>query len=341
MIGPMPAAIPLTIKPMLSKTQPTLPTGDGWLYEPKWDGFRAFVFRDGDHFDIISRDGRPLGRYFPELPDLLAAHLPEACVVDGEIVLATHAGLDFDALQLRIHPAASRVKLLAEQLPASYVAFDLIAVGNDDLRDVPQDRRRALLEEHVAADVSFPATAPGSRVLITPQTVDAAEAQSWFDSLEDIGIEGIIAKRPELLYRPGERVMVKVKHVRTADCIVGGYRLNKTGDGIGSLLLGLYGDEGALHYIGHTSSFKAPERRQLLTELSKIHGESFGGARSPGGPSRWTGGRDTSWQAVEPVLVCEVRYDKLQAGHRFRHAATFVRWRTDKAPEECTFDQLA
>jgi len=334
---------------MLAKLQEEIPEGDGWLYEPKWDGFRAIVFRDDDGAQIMSRDNKLLNRYFPELEPALVESIPPDTVVDGEVVLSDKKGLDFDSLQLRIHPAASRVKMLSKQIPASFVAFDLLACRGKDLRDAPLGTRCSELHkalrhsDAIEADAThadvIAALRPGPRVVLTATTDDASVCARWFDEWESIGLDGVIAKRLELPYAPKERVMVKVKHRRTADCVVGGYRLNKTGDGIGSLLLGLY-ERGVLHYVGHTSSFKAAERRALLAELEQYKGgTSFGGGRSPGGPSRWAQGRDTDWVPLDPVLVCEVSYDFLQ-GERFRHAATFVRWRDDKNPEECLFDQL-
>lgn len=328
--------------PMLAKLQSELPEGDGWLYEPKWDGFRALVFRDGDDLEVISRDGRPLVRYFPELPPLLSRALPDRCVVDGEVLMAGEGGLDFDTLQLRIHPAASRINKLAEEIPSSFVGFDLLALGDEDLRLQPFSARRAALEG-VLTECLEPAPMPPLEplhVYLTPQTDRHEEAVRWFDSFESIGLEGIVAKRAGDAYLPGKRAMVKVKHKRTADCVVGGYKLGKTGDGIGALLLGLYDEAGVLHYVGHTSSFKAKERRELLAQLKPLEGGgAFGEGRSPGGQSRWSGARDQAWVSVRPELVCEVSFDRMQ-GDRFRHAATFMRWRTDKAPEQCTIDQV-
>jgi ATP-dependent DNA ligase len=346
------------IEPMLAKAIEGMPVGD-WVYEPKWDGFRAIVFKDGNDVTIFSRDLKPLNRYFPEVEESLRAELPKACVLDGEIVVPSKEGLDFDALLQRIHPAASRVKRLAEETPSSFVAFDLLAEGRKDLREKRLDDRRARLEEVLAGAVHLPGDSPAEDqgdledrviealmpspvVAITPQTSDPKVAEFWFEVFEGAGLDGVIAKKTDQIYVPGGRVMLKIKHHRTADCVVGGYRMNKTNDGIGSLLLGLYDNDGVLHYVGHTSSFKAPERRQLLKDLKKYEGgESFGGGRTPGGPSRWTGmtGRDTGFVPLKPELVCEVRYEHLQSG-RFRHAARFQRWRPDKPPEECTFDQI-
>lgn len=328
------------VAPMLAKLSSDIPEGPGWLYEPKWDGFRAIVFKDGDEVFISSRDRKPFLRYFPELEDPLRAALPDRCVVDGEIVIAADGGLAFDALLMRIHPAESRVRMLSGEHPATYIAFDILALDDGDLTGVGTSERRARLAETL--EVAGTGSTPDPlQVLMTPQTRDPAEAHDWFEGLEALGLDGLIAKRAEAPYSPGKRTMLKIKHKRTADCVVGGYRLSKSGDGIGSLLLGLYTDEGNLHYIGHTSSFKAAERRAMLAELQELvtEDEGFGHARTPGGPSRWTGGKDTSWIGISPVLVCEVSYDYLQ-GERFRHAATFIRWRDDKSPSECTLDQV-
>ena len=327
---------------MLAKLQSELPRGDGWLYEPKWDGFRALVFRDGDSIDVISRDGRSLVRYFPELPPLLSDALPEECVIDGEVLMAGDGGLDFDTLQLRIHPAASRINKLAEEIPSSFVGFDLLALGDQDLRPQPFSVRRKALETILTQTLALHPMPPLEplHVYLTPQTDRHAEAVRWFDSFESIGLEGIVAKRAGDAYRPGKRTMIKVKHKRTADCVVGGYKLGKTGDGIGALLLGLYDEGGVLHYVGHTSSFKAQERRRLLAQLEPMEGSgAFGEGRSPGGQNRWSGTRDQAWVSIRPELVCEVSFDRMQ-GDRFRHAATFMRWRTDKPPQDCTIDQV-
>lgn len=318
------------VLPMLSKPSREIPVGAGWLYEPKWDGFRAIVFRDGDRVHIGSRNARPLGRYFPEVVATIAEALPERVVCDGEIVIAGDNGLDFDALQLRLHPADSRVRMLAEKIPASFVAFDLLALGDRDLRDSPLSTRREELAKVFEA---------GPMALLTPQTSDVDEARDWFVRFEGAGLDGIVAKRADSPYRSGERTMVKVKHLRTADCVVGGYRLSKDKKGVGSLLLGLYVD-GHLHYAGHTSSFTAKQKAELLPMLQKIAGDSgFGEGRSPGGQSRWSTGEEQEWVSVRPVLVCEVAFDHLQ-GPRFRHGTTFLRWRADKDPQECTLDQL-
>jgi ATP-dependent DNA ligase len=335
---------------MLAKLQEEIPSGEGWLYEPKWDGFRAIVFKDGKDMTIVSRDNKPLERYFPELPAAIAAVTPPRCVIDGEVVLCDDRGLDFDGLQQRIHPAASRVNMLAEKTPASFVAFDLLAEGSRDLRDIPLARRRAELEKALSKAIAMPAKpqkkgvigslTPAPKVALTPQTDDSDEATRWFEVLEGVGLDGVIAKKDDLLYVPGRRVMIKIKHKRTADCVVAGYRLSKTGDGVGSLLLGLYDDSGTLHYVGHTSSFKAKERVELLEMIKPLEGgTSFGKGRSPGGQSRWTGAQEKTWVPLRPQLVCEVSFDFMQ-GDRFRHAATFIRWRDDKKPQDCGFDQL-
>jgi ATP-dependent DNA ligase len=342
----LPAGFPATVKPMLAKVEPELPRGAGWTYEPKWDGFRCLVFRDGDGVRLQSRDERPLGRYLPELVEVLGAAEGAPYVADGEAVIVRPHGLGFDELLQRIHPAASRVAMLAERWPATLILFDLLADSEQDLREEPLSARRARLET-VAASIGAPPAPqdlerlrPGPGVLLTPWTDDPAVAERWFADEAGIGQDGVLAKREDLPYRPGERAMVKVKHRRSADCVVGGYRLGKDGTGVGSLLLGLYADDGILHYVGHTSSFRARERRELLAALAPLEGgHSLEGGCAPGGPSRWSANRDLSWVALTPSLVCEVSFDRLQSG-RFRHAATFVRWREDRDPRSCTFDQL-
>jgi ATP-dependent DNA ligase len=334
------------LEPMLAKAADKLPSDDGWLFEPKWDGFRAIVFRDHERVYIQSRDLRPLDRYFPELPPALIESLPARCVVDGEIVIATGHGLDFDALQLRLHPAASRVKKLASETPSAFVAFDLLAEGSRDLRSRPQWERRAALEAALA-----PAT--GS-VHLTPCTRDRALAAEWFHRFEGAGLDGVIAKHESATYQPGKRVMAKVKHARTADCVVAGFRWHKGGEGarVGSLLLGLHDAQGRLHHVGVTSSFTMAMRRQLAQELEPLRKDALaehpwrewaaamaGATRMPGGQSRWSRGKDLSWEPLRTSRVCEVKYDHLQ-GDRFRHAATFVRWRPDKRPPDCRYDQL-
>jgi ATP-dependent DNA ligase len=333
---------------MLAKLTEELPEGEGWLYEPKWDGFRAIVFRGGrGEVYIQSRDSRPFDRYFPELHETLLERLPDACVVDGEIVIATEHGLDFDALQLRLHPAASRVAKLAKSMPSSFVAFDLLAAGDDDLRERPQVERRRRLEQ-LLAEVAPP-------VHLTPLTRDRALAREWLDRFEGAGLDGVIAKHAELRYQPGKRAMLKIKHARTAECVVAGFRWHKSGkDKIGSLLLGLYDGAGRLHHVGVTSSFTMEKRRQLVAELAPLRENALEGhpwrewaelsvagelVRMPGAQSRWSAGKDLSWEPLRVERVCEVKYDHLQ-GDRFRHAATFQRWRPDKPPEDCRYDQL-
>ena len=333
------------IAPMLARLAAELPSGDGWLYEPKWDGFRALVFRDGGEVYLQSRDLKPLNRYFPELEAPLLGQLPPRCVLDGEIVIAGAHGLDFDALLLRIHPAASRIKLLAAQTPASFVAFDLLFCGDDDLRSVPQETRRQRLEEALAR-----ATPP---VYLTPATRDREVAGDWFSRFEGAGLDGVVAKRLEQTYQPDKRAMLKIKHARTADCVVAGFRWHKNGPGtmVGSLLLGLYDASGTLHHVGVTSSFTAAKRRELVAELSPLRegaadahpwrewAQFSGEQRMPGATSRWNRGKDLSWEPLRIERVCEVAYDHLQ-GDRFRHATTFQRWRPDKPPAECRYDQL-
>ncbi len=335
---------------MLSKAAAALPAGEGWLFEPKWDGFRTLVFRDGDEVLLQSRDEKPMNRYFPELVAPLAAVLPERCVVDGEVVIVGTGGLDFEALLLRIHPAASRVRLLAEQSPASYVAWDLLALGDEDLRETPLAARRERLEQALAE-------APPP-VHLSPATRDRDLAQDWFRRFEGAGLDGVMAKRLDEPYRAGERTMIKVKHVRTADCVVAGFRWHKNGAGsmVGSLLLGLYDDAGTLHHVGVTAAFTTAMRRQLVAELAPwrknaLEGHPWRdwaaeqsaagsqGQRLPGASSRWNRGKDLSWEPLRPERVCEVAYDHMQ-GTRFRHAAQFVRWRPDRRPQDCRYDQL-
>lgn len=303
---------------------------EGFLYEPKWDGFRSLVFYDGEEIYIQSRDSKPLGRYFPELEEHLKATLPAPVVLDGEIVIKTVRGLDFDALLMRIHPAASRIHKLARETPASFVAFDLLAVGDEDLSQLPQRERRRRLEKLKPC-------------IITPCTEDMPTARDWFQRFEGAGFDGVIAKDPELAYQPDIRAMVKLKHRRTADCVLGGLRWAKDDKGVGSLLLGLYDSRGVLQHVGHTSSFKAQEKLELVETLRPYLDESgeasFGSGRTPGAPSRWSAGKDLSWQSLRPELVCEVSYDHMQ-GDRFRHAATFLRWRPDKPPAACDYSQL-
>ena len=344
--APATFAIAPPVEPMLAKLAEALPEGGGFLYEPKWDGFRAIVFRRESDLFIQSRDLRPLDRYFPELRDALLVNLPLDCVVDGEIVVPTTHGLDFDALQLRLHPAASRVAKLAKDLPSAFVAFDVLAIDGRDVRDLPQSGRRTLLERalaHVASPVH-----------VTPMTRDRVEATDWLSRFEGAGLDGVMAKPENGTYEPGKRAMFKVKHARTADCVVAGFRWHKNGHGtlIGSLLLGLYDDGGRLHHIGVTSAFNMNMRRELVRELAPLREHALDGhpwrewadamgdgTRMPGGQSRWSAGKDLSWEPLRVERVCEVKYDHMQ-GDRFRHAAIFLRWRLDKPPTDCRYDQL-
>lgn len=327
----VPWPFPPPVAPMEAKVRTGLPRPPGWAYEPKWDGFRAVAWA-GEEPRLDSRNSKPLLRYFPELRPALA-QLPGGAVVDGEVVVVVDGALDFDALQNRLHPAASRVELLARQTPAELVAFDLLALDGRDLRPHPFAERRQHLES-LAADL-------GSPWHLTPQTTDVTTAAAWFTEFESAGCDGIVAKGLADPYVGGERRMVKVKHRRDVDVVVGGYRLHKDGDRVGSLLLGVYDDAGQLHFIGHCSGFGDADRRSILEVLLDFSvEESFAaGARQPGGPSRWSGGKDLSWNPVRPELVCQVSYDQL-TGDRFRHATRFERWRPDKEPRECTFAQL-
>ena len=330
---------------MLAKLTEAVPEGH-FLFEPKWDGFRAIVFRGGrGEIFIQSRDLRPLDRYFPELSAALLEQLPDGCAVDGEIVIATPKGLDFDALQMRLHPAASRVAKLALDTPSSFVAFDLLAADGADLRERPQTARRAELERLLAH-----AQPP---VHLTPLTRDRTQAIEWLAKFDGAGLDGVIAKPAHGIYEPGKRAMIKIKHARTADCVVAGFRWHKTGPNelVGSLLLGLFDDAGHLHHVGVTSSFTMAARRALATELEPLRAgaldghpwrawaASDGGTRMPGGQSRWSAGKDLSWEPLRIARVCEVKYDHMQ-GDRFRHAAVFQRWRPDRQPQDCRYDQL-
>lgn len=333
------------IEPMLAKLSEQLPQGEGFAFEPKWDGFRAIVFRKGQQLYIQSRDLRPLNRYFPELQRALLERLPEDCVVDGEIVIATERGLDFDLLQLRLHPAASRVAKLAQEMPSSFVAFDLLSLAGRDLRAEPYRERRAELEAALGE-----AKPP---LYVTPITRDRALAGEWLARFEGAGLDGVIAKPEVAPYEPGKRAMLKVKHVRTAECVVAGFRWHKSGRDtlVGSLLLGLYDGEGTLHHVGITSAFTAQVRAQLAQDLAPLREGAFEhhpwrawaqgseGTRMPGGQSRWSQGKDLSWEPLRIERVCEVKYDHLQ-GDRFRHATIFLRWRPDKRPQDCRYDQL-
>ena len=336
--------------PMLAKRVSEVPQGEGWIFEPKWDGFRALVFRDGDEILLQSRDEKPLNRYFPELIEQLKAQLAPRCVLDGEVVVARGGALDFEALQMRIHPAASRVKLLAQEIPSSIVFFDLLCEGDEDLTSVPFKERRRRLETLLAR-----ATAP---IHVTPATTDRSTASDWFRRFEGAGLDGVMAKPEMGAYEPNKRVMFKVKHERECDCVVAGFRWHKNGEGeaIGSLLLGLYDDAKTLHHVGVSASFTAAKRRELKEFLAPYrenalvdhpwkewmaYADEFAakGQRVPGGMSRWSQGKDLSWNALRPELVVEVAYDHMQ-GSRFRHTAQFRRWRTDKKPRDCTYAQL-
>lgn len=338
------------ILPMLANRVSELPAGDQWIFEPKWDGFRALIFRDGDEVFIQSRDEKPLDRYFPELVEALKAQLPSRCVLDGEIVIAHDGSLNFEALQLRLHPASSRVKLLSNEIPASVVFFDILAEGERDLRGVPFGERRKILEKRLAG-ITDP-------LHVTPATRDRALAADWFRRFEGAGLDGVVAKPEAGAYESNKRVMLKVKHERECDCVVAGFRWHKGGHGtaVGSLLLGLYDDPGKLQHVGVCSSFTAAKRRELVDILAPyrdnaIEGhpwqawaegqptDASGPQRRPGAGNRWSQGKDMSWVPLRPELVVQVAYDHMQ-GSRFRHTAQFRRWRTDKRPRDCTFEQL-
>jgi ATP-dependent DNA ligase len=339
------------VEPMLAKLVTDIPDGDGFLYEPKWDGFRAIVFRGGGEIFIQSRDLKPLDRYFPELHATLLSALPDGCVVDGEIVIATPGGLDFEALQMRLHPAASRVAKLSREIPSSFVAFDVLAADGEDLREVAQAERRARLER-LLKGVAPP-------VHLTPMTRDHAQAVEWLARFEGAGLDGVMVKPEDGAYQPGKRAMFKVKHARTADCVVAGFRWHKGGKGerVGSLLLGLYDEANRLQHVGVTSSFTMARRKELVDELAALRKNALdehpwrewaeaseaaaadGTTRMPGGQSRWSAGKDLSWEPLRIERVCEVKYDHMQ-GTRFRHAAVFERWRPDREPRDCRYDQL-
>jgi ATP-dependent DNA ligase len=332
------------IEPMLAKLAYELPVGD-FLYEPKWDGFRALAFRSDAAFYLQSRDAKPLDRYFPELHQLLLERLPKNCVLDGEIVIATPQGLDFDQLQLRLHPAASRVAKLAKEAPASFIAFDILEVDGRNLTQLPQAARRTALET-LLHDMKPP-------LHLTPNTRDRRVALDWLTRFEGAGLDGVIAKPEAAPYLPGKRAMIKVKHVRTADCVVAGFRWYRgVKNAVGSLLLGLYDDQGILQHVGVTSSFTTKRRQQLLQELAPLRkdamrkhpwrewaGATAESSRMPGASSRWSAGKNLSWEPLRIERACEVKYDHMQ-GNRFRHAALFCRWRSDKRPEDCRYDQL-
>jgi ATP-dependent DNA ligase len=332
--------LPVDMEPMLSAISDSgIPKGDSWEYEPKWDGFRTLVFRDGEDVALMSRGGRPMTRYFPELLPAFRALAPRKYVLDGEVIVVGANGLDFGALQQRVHPAESRVRMLSEATPAWFVAFDLLAEGDEDLRKKPLGERRTGLEKMLKG-VKKP-------LFVTPYTRDPKKAEQWFEQFEGAGLDGVIAKSWDGPYVAGKRHWVKIKHQRTADCVVIGWRKSSDGSTLGALLLGLYDTKGTLHYVGHTSSFNAAERKELIAKLKPLQTEipeeewKANPGRMPGGLSRWSRGKDTEWVAVKPELVCEVSYDKLEAGERFRHATGFLRWRTDKPPKKCGFDQIA
>jgi ATP-dependent DNA ligase len=338
------------VQPMLAKAVKGIPDPakhGGLMFEPKWDGFRCIVFRDGDEVELGSRNERPLTRYFPEVVAAVKEHLPERCVVDGEIVIPRGDRLDFEALLQRIHPAESRVNLLAEQTPASFVAFDLLALGDEALLEVPFAQRRARLEEALGG-IRPP-------VYLTAITRDAEKAQRWFTTFEGAGLDGVVAKSEDLPYGPDQRLMTKIKHVRTADCVVAGFRWHKSGPIVGSLLLGLYNDDGDLQHIGVAASFPMARRAELVEELEPYRAAALDGHpwqswanaqtngdgehRMPGAVSRWNAGKDLSWVPLRPELVVEIKYDQLE-GRRLRHTGQFLRWRPDREPRSCTYDQL-
>ncbi len=336
------------VSPMLSKAVAdldALPSGADLVFEPKWDGFRCIVFRDGDDVELGSRNERPLTRYFPELVEAVKRELPDRIVVDGEIVVAATTGLDFDALQQRIHPAESRVRKLSQETPASFIAFDLLAVADDDLMEQPFTARRARLEKALRS--------VGPSVHLTPVTSSVDQARDWFTRFEGAGLDGVMAKPADLPYTPDKRVLFKVKHHRTADCVVAGFRWHKDGEGVGSLLLGLFDGEGTLHHVGVAASFKATFRKELAELLEPLRKDALkshpwrswaeaqgaGEGRMPGAVSRWNANKDLSWEPVRTERVIEVEFDQLQSG-RFRRVARFIRWRPDRNPDSCTYGQL-
>ena len=325
----------LDYPPMEARTVENIPDGPGWQYEPKWDGFRCLVFRNGDEIKLRSKSGQPLERYFPEIVEALRALESERFVLDGELVVASGDALSFDDLLLRIHPAASRVAKLARELPATFLVFDLLVdARNHSLVDEPLSERRPQLEAF--AERYFPKR---GRVRLSPASTRRKTVDTWFERVGG-ALDGIVAKRLDALYASGKReAMVKVKAIRTADCVVGGFRYAKNSRVVGSLLLGLYDDEGLLHYVGFTSAYTAAERKALLEKLKPLEASSSFTGNSPGGPSRWSRDRDTSWQPLKPKLVLEVAYDQI-TGNRFRHGTRPLRWRPDKAPRQCTFDQI-
>ncbi|HEX4446216.1 MAG TPA: ATP-dependent DNA ligase [Polyangiaceae bacterium] len=332
------------VLPMLAKRVSDLPEGEGWIFEPKWDGFRVLVFRDGDEVLVQSRDVKPLNRYFPELLDPIRAQLPPRCVLDGEVVIARDGALDFEALQLRIHPAASRVKTLSQEIPAAIVFWDVLCVGDRDLRAAPFTERRREVEA-LLANAAPP-------LHLTPATTDRTAATDWFRRFEGAGLDGVMAKPATGAYEPNKRVMFKVKHERECDCVVAGFRWHKNGQdtAVGSLLLGLYDESGSLQHVGVSASFTAAKRKELVAFLAPYRENALAGhpwerwasvgtQRMPGAQSRWSQGKDLSWEPLRVELVVEVAYDHMQ-GSRFRHTAQFRRWRSDKPTRECTFAQL-
>ncbi|WP_344830252.1 ATP-dependent DNA ligase [Actinocorallia longicatena] len=335
----LPLSPPLS--PMLAKAVKAMPQGDLY-YEPKFDGFRCIVFRDGDEVELSSRGEKPLTRYFPELVETVKRELPERCVIDGEIIIRKDNRLDFDSLSQRIHPAASRVKLLSEQIPAGFMAFDVLALGDEDLTGLPFSERRARLAGALKDS--------GPPIHLTPITTSYEKALRWFEEFEGAGLDGVIAKPADVLYAPDKRLMFKVKHERTADVVVAGFRWHKSGPIVGSLLLGLWHDQG-LQHVGVAASFPMARRAELVEELEPYRmteiaehpwagwAEQGDGDRMPGAVSRWTGKKDLSWVPLRPELVCEVAYEHME-GMRFRHTARFRRWRTDRTPESCGYDQL-
>jgi ATP-dependent DNA ligase len=344
--APQGFALTVPIEPMLAKSAEQLPAAGGFAFEPKWDGFRSIIFRQGDSLYMQSRDLRPLDRYFPELHASLLDSLPPSCVLDGEIVIATEHGLDFELLQMRLHPAASRVAKLAQETPSAFVAFDALALDGEDLRGQPQQHRRARLER--ALEGCKPP------LYLTPITRDRELAVDWLKQFEGAGLDGVIAKPESGVYEPGKRAMFKIKHARTADCVVAGFRWHKDGKGtlIGSLLLGLYDDTGTLQHVGVTSAFSMQVRKELVAELAPLRENALDehpwrswaqsdevSSRMPGGQSRWSVGKDLSWEPLRLERVAEVKYDHLQ-GNRFRHGTHFQRWRPDKQPSDCRYDQL-
>lgn len=350
MTGPVDLPINPPVEPMLATSVAELPTEPGMTFEPKWDGFRCIIFRDGDEVELASRGGKTLTRYFPEVVAQARAQLPPRSAIDGELILirrdeGAQPRLDFELLQQRIHPAASRVNMLAETTPVDFIAFDILALGDDVLMETEFAARRTRLVDALS-DVVAP-------VHVTPTTTDAATARRWFDIFEGAGLDGLIAKPPQILYVPGKRLMFKIKHARTADCVVAGFRWHKSGPVVGSLLLGLYDEKGVLHHVGVSASFSAARRVELLDELAPYRESALedhpwrswaeamadSGQRMPGAISRWSAGKTLEWEPLRPELVVEVAYDAME-GDRFRHTARFRRWRSDRTPESCNYDQL-